>query len=475
MEPVYLYKELLSQMERMCRTENEDWTLCLMGQVGSGKKFLARHLAKLLEKEIIFIDGKKGSEIGAEERQDWLLDISCHCRLEEAFPCLVQGEAIYEEVRAFMNGVLIAVTSEEEWGSSRKNLVMLKLPEPSATEKAMLWKEFLKEYPHEQTISYEALGSKYVLNAGEIRKALYAAYKWAKGNERDNLAEEDIVWAIQQSQAGQLGNFAASVPCVFGWEDLIVEEKVRTQLAYICGRLKYRSLVGNQWGFYKKMPYGRGLCALFYGPPGTGKTMAVQVIAKELGLELYRVDLSQMVSKYIGETEKNISSLFDKARHMNIILFFDEADAFFSKRSEVKDANDRNANGEVAHLLQKLEEYEGISILATNLKENMDDAFKRRIQFMVNFRLPSLETRKKLWRSLLPKEAPIEPDLDLDFFAEQFELSGSQIKEILVGAAFIAAGDGTSIGNRQIKEALCINFEKYGKVLTEKDFGYLGE
>ena len=279
---------------------------------------------------------------------------------------------------------------------------------------------------------------------------------------------------MEQSQAGQLGNFAVRVPCVFGWEDLIVEEKARRQLLHICGQMKYRSIVGNQWGFFEKMPYGRGLSALFYGPPGTGKTMAVQVIAKDLGLDLYRVDLSRMVSKYIGETEKNISALFDKAKHMNVILFFDEADSFFSRRSEVKDANDRSANAEVAHLLQKLEEYEGITILATNLKDQIDDAFKRRIRFMVNFRFPSAETRRRLWHSLLPEAAPRSGDLDLDFFADQFELSGSQIKEILLNAAYMAAGMGEPLGNGQIKEALCINYEKYGKFLTKEDFGYLG-
>jgi len=140
----------------------------------------------------------------------------------------------------------------------------------------------------------------------------------------------------------------------------------------------------------------------------------------------------------------------------------------------VKDSNDRSANAEVAHLLQKLEEYEGITILATNLKENIDDAFKRRIRFMVNFRFPSAETRRTLWHSLLPKAAPRSRDLDLDFFADQFELSGSQIKEILLNAAYMAAGTGEPLGNSQIKEALCINYEKYGKFLTKEDFGYLG-
>jgi SpoVK/Ycf46/Vps4 family AAA+-type ATPase len=244
-------------------------------------------------------------------------------------------------------------------------------------------------------------------------------------------------------------------------------------MQYICAQVKYRNIVGEEWGFFEKTPYGRGISVLFYGPPGTGKTMAVQVIAAELGLELYRIDLSKMVSKYIGETEKNISALFERAKQMNVILFFDEADSLFAKRSEVKDSNDRNANAETAHLLQKMEEYEGMVILATNLVDQIDDAFRRRIKFMIPFRFPDVETRKKLWHSLIPDKTPLEDGIDLDFFAETFELSGSQIKEILWNAAYIAVADQKPLGNEQLKEATMWNYMKYGKQLTKEDFGYL--
>lgn len=196
-------------------------------------------------------------------------------------------------------------------------------------------------------------------------------------------------------------------------------------------------------------------------------------MAHELGMELYRIDISRMTSKYIGETQKNITSLFEKAKNINALLFFDEADAFFAKRTEVSNANDRHANSEVAHLLQQMEEYEGIVILATNLKGNLDDAFKRRIKFMIDFRLPNAAARKRLWIQILPAEAPREPDLDLEFFAEHFELSGSDIKEILLQAAFMAAAENTAIGNKQIKEALILCAEKYGRILNPSDFAYL--
>ena len=201
--------------------------------------------------------------------------------------------------------------------------------------------------------------------------------------------------------------------------------------------------------------------------------MAVQVMANELGLDLYRIDLSQLSSKYIGETQKNISNLFNKAKNINAMLFFDEADSMFAKRSEVKDSNDRYANADTAFLLQKLEDYEGITILATNYVNNIDDAFKRRIKFMINFVFPTPEVRLKLWKQILPASARLDEDIDFEFYAERFELSGSNIKEILTNAAFLAASENGGICNRHIIEAIKLNFSKYGKILTDSDFGYL--
>lgn len=489
---VFVYQEQLEQMKKMCLAEKDAWTLCLLGSEGSGKEFLAGHLAKALGRQLFVVESgvweEEKKELALQEAFDFLG--ACLLSEPDALPYLKNPpQSLFDLWRSYLPGLVlvgkeakenIVENTAENAGEGRKKpgtaegeWVYLELPAPTASQKGRLWEHFLSEYSHTGELNPQILGSRYVLHAGGIRRVLYAAAKWAAGNGRAELSTEDIAWAVHQSQQGQLGRYAAEIPCVFSWDDLIVEPEVKAQLTYFCDQLKYRSLVGSDWGFFNKMPYGRGLCALFYGPPGTGKTMAVQVIARELGLDVYRVDLSRMVSKYIGETEKHISELFAKAKHMNVILFFDEADAFFSRRMEVKDANDRNANSEVAHLLQKLEEYDGVTILATNLKENMDEAFKRRIQFMVYFRLPSPQIRRRLWHSLLPPQAPRENDLALDFFAEHFDLSGSQIKEILLSAAYIAAGQGVPLGNRQLKKALCLNYEKYGKRLTEEDFGYL--
>ena len=486
-----LWQELLCQFETMAKEKNEDWTLCLKGERGCGKTLLTAHLGKALGRDLMILDGERLADYKKEtavyfqlnESHEWFYEWLVQVRLSGDLVVLRQVEDTDRRlIRSFVRGLLVVLDdtaavvkdSHEHRDTYWKDSVQYELPYPDAVEKTKLWNALLREYSHDESIDPITLAGKYVLNAGGIRDALFAADARARGLSRDALDMDDLIWAVRQSQTGGLAQFAQPIKCVFDWDDLVVEETVKNQMRYVCAQIQYKYKVGSEWGFFEKMPYGRGVSALFYGPPGTGKTMAAQVMAKELGYDLYRVDLSQMVSKYIGETEKNITELFERARHMNVILFFDEADALFSKRLEVKDSRDRSANTEVAHLLQQMEAYEGILLLATNMKDNMDDAFKRRIKFMINFSLPSAEIRQKLWHSILPEKTPCDPGLDLDYFAQQFELSGSQIKDVMLLAAFIAAQHQTALSNEHIKEALTLNYQKSGKILTKSDFGYLG-
>ena len=203
---------------------------------------------------------------------------------------------------------------------------------------------------------------------------------------------------------------------------------------------------------------------LFSGPPGTGKTMAAEVIANELQLELYKIDLSQVVSKYIGETEKNLNRIFTAAETANAILFFDEADALFGKRSEVRDAHDRYANIEIGYLLQKMEEYEGISILTTNLRQNLDEAFVRRLAFTVHFPSPDEASRRRIWAGIWPSEMPLSEEVDLDCLARQFKLSGGNIKNIALAAAFLAAEAGSPVTMSHVLQGTKREYQKMGKV-----------
>jgi SpoVK/Ycf46/Vps4 family AAA+-type ATPase len=206
--------------------------------------------------------------------------------------------------------------------------------------------------------------------------------------------------------------------------------------------------------------------AMFVGPPGTGKTLAVRVLGKELGVDVYRVDLRAVVSKYAGETEKNLAPLFDRAESGAAILFFDEADALFGKRSEVRDSHDRYANIEISYLLQKMEEYQGITVLATNFRKNLDDAFVRRLHFAIDFPFPDEERRLEIWQRVFPTEAPRASDVDLAFLARQFKLAGGNIKNIAVASAFLAAQEAQPIRMEHVVQAVKREYQKMGKLLT---------
>jgi len=228
--------------------------------------------------------------------------------------------------------------------------------------------------------------------------------------------------------------------------------------------------VYGAWGFGHQSPRGQGLSALFAGPSGTGKTMAAEVIANDLALDLYKIDLSGVVSKYIGETEKNLDRIFDLARDSNAILLFDEADALFGKRSETKDAHDRYANIEISYLLQKVEEYDGVVILTSNLRQNLDDAFLRRLQFCIEFPFPDERSRRLIWERTVPEQLPFAEDVDLRFLAERFRLSGGSIRNALVNAAFLAARDGEAVAMRHLLWGIRREFQKLGKLIDEDEF-----
>ena len=420
------------------------------------------------------------NEENVEDKKEVLNQVLLEQILSNSFVCFicedVKERELLQEVLLFSKenvGLFFLLSTEpvKELKTSPIKSFVIELPNLSIQERSILWNVFGNEYAIAEEVNINANASKYLLNPKGIQDVLATAWFHCCSEGREEIVQKDIVSAINQHNFNQLGEMATLINAVFTWDDLIVEEEQKKQMRLICNQLNNKGILEEEWGFGKKMPYGRGISALFYGSPGTGKTMAAQVMANELGLDLYRIDISQMVSKYIGETEKNIGKLFEKAKNINALLFFDEADSLFAKRSEVKDSHDRNANMETAYLLQKLEDYEGISILATNYLNNMDDAFKRRIRFIVNFSLPSADIRYELWKSMLPKEAKVKDTIDLSFFATNFELSGSAIKEILINAAHMAIADNKAISNYYIIQAIKNNFQKNGKLLIASDFG----
>jgi ATPase family associated with various cellular activities (AAA) len=254
------------------------------------------------------------------------------------------------------------------------------------------------------------------------------------------------------------------------WQDIVLPAAQLEQLQAMCDQARHAATVYGAWCFGRKLSLGRGLSALFTGPPGTGKTMAAEVIAAELKVQLLKIDLSQVASKYIGETEKNLRQLFDQAAAAHAILFFDEADALLGKRSAVKDAHDRYANTEIAYLLQKMEEYEGIAILATNLRQNMDEAFTRRLRFIVEFPFPEDEDRLRIWNTVWPREVPLAPDVDLPWLAKKFRLSGGGIRNVALAAAFLAAGSDEPVAMRHLTLATRRELQKMGRLVGDEEY-----
>lgn len=481
------YTDVYEQIHTLVR-ENTPINIVITGKDGCGKHSLIENIYGETERKLLTFSWEVYEN--NNDRQTFLQDAESFVEMVGADVCIFdytakQTEELTQErmpsdFSGFVKSLnehkhILIMTMEEKNRSVRNdigNVVMVRMEIPTPEERIMAWRQLLQKYESKELLP-EVLGNKYRMHVGEIAAVLKNAFYICCSHGKTQITGEDIILAIRQKNSGELGPFAELQDPCFSWDDMIVEDEVHKNLRYIVDRILYRNVVGQKWGYDDILKYGKGVCALFYGPPGTGKTMAARVLANELGIDLYRIDLSRMVSKYVGETQKNITQLFERAKNMDAILFFDEADAFFSKRTEVSDANDRNSNSEVAHLLQKLEEYEGISILATNLKDNIDDAFKRRFKYMVHFQLPAAEERRALWKKMLPDAAPREQDINLDYFADKFELSGSEIKEVMVHAAYQAARQNKAVGNKELADAMMICMNKYGVTLTWEDFNDL--
>ena len=271
--------------------------------------------------------------------------------------------------------------------------------------------------------------------------------------------------------ASGLERLALRISPAAGFDDLVLPDAIVRQLRDIVARVRYRSRVLGEWGMRRAAGKGRGVTALFAGDSGTGKTLSAEVVAGALGLDLYVIDLATVVDKYIGETEKNLDRIFREADRVNGVLLFDEADAIFGKRSEVHDARDRYANVEVAYLLQRMERFDGIAVLTTNLRANLDDAFLRRLDALVDFPTPDEPSRRLLWDRHLPRHLLIGEDVDLDFLARAFDLPGGNIRNIAVAAAFLAAADDRLISMVDLIRATAREYRKLGRLCVEAEFG----
>ena len=316
----------------------------------------------------------------------------------------------------------------------------------------------------------EAVANGFALTSEQIRRAAQAIADEHGDEDPPEISAAQLATAARAYSDQSIARIAQRLDLPFEWNDLVLPPVTIRRLRDIVHAIRDRHLVFGDWGFSRRSG-GFGLRILFAGPSGTGKTMAAATIARELGVDIYRIDISQTVSKYIGETEKNLDKIFHAATHANAILFFDEADALFGKRSEVKDAHDHYSNIETAYLLQKLEEYQGVVFLASNLSRNIDNAFSRRLNFVVDFPPPDKQDRERLWRLMLANGAPVADDVDFAFMAAQFPLTGGDIRNVTLDAAFLAAqSDERSVTMKNLIVALGRQVTKQGRAPSPAEF-----
>jgi SpoVK/Ycf46/Vps4 family AAA+-type ATPase len=481
-------KQRLLRLLDKSETAGERLMLYFQGPGGVGKRTTAEALCRESARELVVIDGERllhsqpaafAGTVRLALREARLRNAALYW---EGFEALLADdkrplreeflrELITESDLTFLAGV-------SSWEPTdvmpQTRFVRLEFPLPTYADRVQLWTLALNDTAAKPSdVDVQVLASRFRLSGGQIRDA--AATARSLGRWRDPQAEPvgmaDLTAACRFHSNPQLARLAQKITPHYSWEDLILPADRLQQLRELRDWVKHRAQVYDEWGFNDKLSLGKGLNVLFAGPSGTGKTMAAEVIARDLGLDLYKIDLSTVVSKYIGETEKNLSRIFAEAATSNAILFFDEADALFGKRSEVRDAHDRYANIEIGYLLQKMEEYEGIVMLATNLRKNLDDAFVRRMHFTLEFPFPSEPERRRMWARIWPEGVPRSTEVDVEFLARRFEVTGGNIRNIALAAAFLAAANGGQVTMQHLLQATRREYQKIGKVVTAGEFG----
>jgi hypothetical protein len=368
-------------------------------------------------------------------------------------------QQLVEVVRAHP-GPLAIVMPPTETAPLDPGHVAIELAVLDETERALIWRRAASDAGL-ATLEVDPLAARFRVGPGVIHRAIAATLE-----QRTTEPARAIDAFIRQTRDARLGAHATRVARLASWDGLVLPGDVLDSLRELVARVRHRRTVFETWGMDDTMATSRGLTALFSGPPGTGKTLVAGVIARELGLDLYRVDLSKLMSKWLGETERNLAAIFDAAEDGQVILLFDEADSLFAKRTEVRSSNDRYANLEVNYLLQRLDTFEGIAILTTNAVRSIDPAFKRRLSFRLSFPFPDEETREQLWRAHLPTRLPIEGALALDRLAHKYQLSGGYIRNACLRAAFLAAEDAGPLGQHHLERAVALEFAELGKLST---------
>ena len=484
------HRAILEQLLLLRRAEGKLPLSYISGPHGAGARLIAESLAKVIGKRLVVVDAAKVP--GAEGRaEDFARTLAREARLRDCVVMIEDAETALRDadretprttpleivVDALDGGDVIvsgAIPAAELRHRMRTRAHGFELAYPTVSERIEIWQRRLPSRAAARLLpDIQALAAKFNFTPGQVARTIALAEMVASRDVDGEpcLNGSDLHARCRDEAESGLHQFCQKIIPRYGWDDIVLPADTRQQLQEVCRWVKHRSQVYERWGFGAKLACGKGLAILFSGASGTGKTMSAEVVARDLELDLFRVDLSRIVSKYIGETERNLSRIFSQTSSGNCVLFFDEADALFGKRTEVKDAHDRYANIEINYLLAEMDRYEGIIIIATNMKGNLDQAFIRRFSHVLEYPLPDERLREVIWRKAFPNESPLGSDVDFAFLAQKFNLPGGSIRNIVLSSAFLASEEGQKITMEHVIRATKREHQKIGRVCSKSDFG----
>jgi len=459
--------------------------LGLSGAPGTGKTLIAMALAGEAARPLVQVDGQRLATL--ETLSEDLLDALFQEAAMRRALLLFEGcESLLSQrsnrVQALLHrldshpgvSILCATDARQVDPAVERHVAFhLTLEAPDVPGRLRLWETLLPGERRGPDVDLAALAQTFELTGGQIRSAVMVAERLADPSAPVPMSQQNLLDGAWAQVRADMEEYARRSKVRLTLDDLILPDEEKKAVRDVLDAARHRTFILTHWGFGARMPTGRGLCCLFVGDPGTGKTLCAEILAEELGQNLYQISIPRVMSKYIGETEKNIERIFQTARANNSILLFDEADALFTSRVKVETSVDRFSNMEINLLLQEIERFDGIVILTTNLEKNLDKAFERRIQFKIRFPFPDKAHRTLIWRSLIPRECPVSPDIDWDLVGESFELSGGHIKNAILRAAYRAARDRRPISMEHLvdaAEAECRHAGKLFRGLKQDDY-----